>query len=154
MVREQKKIMQPNTTRLAAVRVRGITQIHSDIAKTMTQLRLYRKNYCYVFPNNTTYEGMIRKAKDYITWGEIDDETYNLLVQKKGEEFKGDEQDAKGLIPSNDFVTINGKKLKKFFRLNPPKGGFEKKGIKHTFTNGGALGYRGADINRLIKRML
>ena len=140
MVREQKKQIEPNTTRLAAIRVRGITQIHSDIAKTLTQLRLYRKNYCYVFPNNPTYEGMIRKAKDYITWGEIDEETYNLLVQKKGEEFKGDEQDAKGLIPSNDFVTINGK-IKKFFRLSPPKADLRKKESSiHTQT--AAPGYR------------
>ena len=42
--------------------------------------------------------------------------------------------------------------IKPLFRLNPPKGGYE--GIKRSFTNGGALGYRGKDINKLIGRMI
>ena len=45
-------------------------------------------------------------------------------------------------------------KLKPFFRLHPPKGGFEKAGIKKPFTVKGALGYRGDKINDLIKKML
>ena len=40
------------------------------------------------------------------------------------------------------------------FRLNPPRGGFERKGIKVSFNSGGALGYRGEKINSLIKKML
>ena len=44
--------------------------------------------------------------------------------------------------------------LKSFFRLLPPKKGFERKGIKVPFSLGGALGYRKEDINNLIERML
>ena len=40
------------------------------------------------------------------------------------------------------------------FTLNSPKGGFERKGIKFSFVNKGALGYRGNKINALIKKML
>ena len=44
--------------------------------------------------------------------------------------------------------------LKPYFRLLPPRGGFERKGIKTPFSMGGSLGYRGQHINMLIKRML
>ena len=43
---------------------------------------------------------------------------------------------------------------RKFFRLNSPRGGFERAGIKRSFAVGGALGYRGSGINDLIRRMI
>ena len=77
-----------------------------------------------------------------------------MLVEKRGEEFNGRETDKKKKIVYNDFFLINNKKYKKYFRLNAPRKGFGRKGVKHTFTRGGALGYRGAAINELIKRMV
>ena len=41
--------------------------------------------------------------------------------------------------------------LKPVFRLHPPRKGYE--GIKRSFKEGGALGYRGEKINHLIRRM-
>jgi large subunit ribosomal protein L30 len=41
--------------------------------------------------------------------------------------------------------------LKPLFRLHPPRKGYE--GIKRSFKEGGALGYRGDKINILIRRM-
>ena len=40
------------------------------------------------------------------------------------------------------------------FRLNSPRKGYGRKGLKTQYQNGGALGYRGAAINDLIKRMV
>ena len=140
--------------KLVAIRVRGITGIRTKIEDNLRMLRLYRKNYCCVLPNMPIYSGMLKRAKDYITWGEIDDETFNMLVEKRGEEFNGRETDSKGKIKYNDFVVINNKKIKKYFRLNPPRKGFGRKGIKHPYQNGGALGYRGDAINDLIKKMV
>jgi len=140
--------------RLAAIRVRGLTGVKSRVEDTLKMLRLYKNNYCAVFPNKQTYVGMLKMAKDYITWGELDDETFKTLVEKRGEEFKGRETDSKKKIKYNDFFVLDNKKFKKYFRLNPPRKGFERKGIKHTFKEGGALGYRGKEINELIKRMV
>ena len=140
--------------KIAAIRVRGITGVKTKIKDTLNMLRLYKNNYCSVLPNNAIYMGMLKKAKDYITWGEIDDETFKILVDKRGEEFNGREADSKGKIKYNDFVIVDNKKIKKSFRLNPPRKGFERKGIKHSFQQGGALGYRGEKINDLIKRMV
>lgn len=139
---------------LAAIRVRGLTGIKSTVESTLKMLRLYKKNYCSLLPNSPNYIGMLKKAKDYITWGELNDETFNMLVGKRGETFNGRESDSKGKIKYNDFMIMNDKKIKKYFRLNAPRKGFERKGIKHSFKEGGALGYRGSAINDLIKRML
>ena len=114
--------------RIAIIRIRGGIKVKGTIKDTMNMLRLYRKNYCVVVEGNASIMGMINKIKDYITWGEIDDDTFKMLVEKKGE--------------------------KKFFRLSPPRGGFERKGIKVPFKVGGALGYRAEKINDLIKRMV
>ena len=140
--------------RLAAIRVRGITEIKSKVEDTLRMLRLYRKNYCCVLPGNPVYEGMLKYVKDYITWGKLDDETFKILVEKRGEEFNGRETDSKKKIRYNDFFLINNKKIKKYFRLNAPRKGFGRKGIKHPFSSGGALGYRSNSINELIKRMI
>ena len=46
------------------------------------------------------------------------------------------------------------KGLKPVFRLNPPRGGFERRGIKKPRSLGGALGYRGDKIKELLGRMV
>jgi hypothetical protein len=75
------------------------------------------------------------KCKDYIAYGEIDGETYSMLAEKRTR---------KGPDGAD----------KKYFTLHPPRGGFEKGGIKKSFPNGGALGYRGAKMNDLIRKMI
>lgn len=142
------------TEQLAAIRVRGLTGIKDTVEDTLKMLKLYRKNYCSVVPNNPVNVGMLNKTKDYITWGEIDDGTFKTLVDKRGEEFKERLTDSKKKIKYNKFITANNKKIKKYFRLSPPRKGFERKGIKKSYQVGGALGYRGDAINNLIKRMI
>lgn len=143
-----------STKQLAAIRVRGVSGVKKKIEDTMKTLRLYKNNYCCVLPNVPVYSGMLKKAKDYITWGELDDETFRMLVDKRGEEFNGRETDSKKKINYNDFFVVNNKKIKKYFRLSAPKKGFGRKGIKYPYQSGGALGYRGEAINDLIKRMV
>ena len=138
---------------LAVIRVRGLCKVEEGIKDTMNMLRLYRRNFCIVVPNNEKYYGMIKKVKDYVTWGEIDDVTFNLLVEKRGEEYKGEASGKKGDMEGK-FIKKGDKKIKKFFRLNMPKKGFGRKGIKVAFSKGGTLGYRGEKINEIIKRML
>ena len=44
--------------------------------------------------------------------------------------------------------------LKNFFKLCPPRGGFERNSTKKPFSLGGALGYRKDKINELIQKMI
>ncbi len=120
----------------AVILVRGRIGLSHEEKKTLDLLGLYRKNYCVIVPATKSYEGMIQKVKDYITYGEINEETLKLLQEKK------QEMDKKKNKP------------KRFYRLAPPIGGFERKGIKKSYKEGGALGYRGEKINELIKKML
>lgn len=148
------KMEENKNKRIAAIRIRGNVGVNKHIKDTLNMLRLYNKNYCVILPSTPGYLGMLKTAKDYITWGEINDDTYNLLIEKRGKEYKGRLQDSKGKIKYNKFITVNGKKIKPFFRLHPPRGGFERKGIKASFSEGGVLGDRKEKINDLIKRMI
>ncbi len=130
--------------KLAVVLVRGMVKVVKPVKETLMMLNLNRKNHCVVIEDTPTYNGMLFKVKDYITWGEIDEATFAELVHKRGQLSDG----------RGKSVEINGKKYKRHFALNPPLKGFGRKGIKTSFKVGGGLGYRGEKINDLVKRML
>lgn len=121
----------------AVVLVRGLINSNLKVRDTLYMMRLRRKNVCVVIEKNPSNLGMLHKAKDYVTWGEIDDDTLKQLIDKRSEKNPEDP-----------------KRTKPYFRLNAPRKGFGRKGIKMPFSVGGALGYRGEKINDLIKRML
>ncbi len=138
---------------LAIVLVRGTVKTPRPIIDTLLMLRLYRKNHVVIVPNTPAYQGMINTVKDYVTWGEIDEPTYKELISKRGEEYLGRLSDAKNKY-AYKTLEVGSKKYKPYFRLNPPRKGFGRKGVKVGFNAKGALGYRGVKINDLIQRML
>jgi large subunit ribosomal protein L30 len=133
---------------IAAIRVRGAHNVQYEVRKTLEMLHLYKSHFCSVIPATPANLGMITRAKDYITWGTIDDTTLKTLYEKRGEPYKGDAK-KKGA-----YFVVGDKKLKKFFRLSPPVGGFERKGVKKPYTVGGVLGDRKGHINELLKKMM
>lgn len=139
--------------KIAVILVRGFVGVSKPIKDTLLMLHLRRKNNCVILPSTPEFKGMIQKVKDYVTWGEIDEEVFKELVEKKGSEYKGRLSDRKEKYKF-PYFELNGKKYKKYFRLNPPKKGFGRKGIKIPFKVGGGLGSRGEEINDLIQRML
>lgn len=141
--------------KIAVILIRGLIGVKKDIKDTLKLLKLLKKNHCVVVNKTPSILGMILKCKDYVAYGEIDEDTYKLLIDKRGEEYKARLKDSKGKIKyKTKYFEHGGKKLKPYFRLNPPKGGFKRKGIKTSYQMGGALGYRGKKIIDLIKRML
>ena len=139
--------------KLVVVLVRGLVGITKPVKDTLAMLRLTRKNQCIVIDNNPVNKGMILKVKDYVTWGEIAEETFNELLGKRGEEYKSRLQDTKGKY-SYKVLEVEGKKFKPYFCLHPPRKGFGWKGVKIPFKLGGGLGYRGEQMDDLVKRML
>ncbi len=157
MVEEKKQTEKKPTNvnkKIAVILVRGLIGVKEPIKRTLALLRLTRKNRCVVLNNNPIYLGMIKKAKDYLTWGEISEETFKELIAKRGQLYQGPTQDSRGKIKYKKFFVYQNKKYKPYFSLNPPRRGFGRKGIKIPFKVGGALGYRGEKINDLIKSML
>jgi len=155
------------TTRLAVIRIRGKTHLRGTIKDTLAHLNLDTGNRCIVVDSRPQYIGMIQKAKDYITWGEIDAKTFKKLMEKRAcipkDKKLEDLLKAKGYKTIDEFADafMNNKAelkaipdLAPVFKLSPPRKGFERAGIKKPLTLGGALGYRGKDINKLIERMI
>ncbi|MDP3734558.1 MAG: uL30 family ribosomal protein [Nanoarchaeota archaeon] len=139
--------------KIAAILVRGMVKTPQPIKDTLAMLLLQRKNHCVVVVDNPVNRGMFNKVKDYITWGEVSDDLFAQLIQKRGLEYQGRLTDSKGKYQYK-VLDQNGKKYKPYFRLSPPRKGFEWKGIKIQFKASGALGYRGTEMNDLILRML
>ena len=154
--------------KLAIVRLSGQVGVKKEIKDTFKLLRLYNKYTCTIIPSSQNYVGMFRKINDFVTWGEINKETLKLLLAKRGkitkkEKFSENYIKEKAKLSLDEFSEqfINSKKdfkdvpgLKNFFKLCPPRGGFEKNGTKKPYSLGGALGYRKDKINDLIQKML
>jgi len=141
----------------AVIRVRGTANITGDIKDTLHILRLNKPHHCVIVPENDSYKGLLHKAKDYITWGEIDDKTLVALVEKRAKisrTKKIDPKKTKTIIDAIKNSKIEESEIRPVFQLAPPRKGFERKGVKRAFTQGGALGYRKEKINALIERMM
>lgn len=151
----------------AVIRVRGNIGVRKPVKDTLRILRLNRVNHLALVSENKEQKGMIEKAKDYVTYGEISNAVAKKLFEKrarlagnvkidgaflKDRGFSKMEGLVKAVLEGNKSLSSLG--IKPVFRLNPPKKGFERAGIKKSIKEGGALDYRGGDINRLILKMV
>ena len=156
---------------LLAVRLRGTVGDSPDVEKTLESLMLQRTFQARLLRDSPSTGGMLRRVKSLVAWGEVDPVTLEALLAKRGEREKRSE------VLDDDFVTRTfGRKgigelaksivagdvalrqlwsagVKPGFRLHPPRGGF-KRSTRRAFTDGGELGYRGSDINPLVRRMI
>lgn len=118
---------------IAIIRIAGDTQLRETIKETFYRMRIRRKYACVVWEKPTNEQmGMLKKVADLVAYGEIDKDTYEELIKKRGKK-------------------VNGK-LKEFFRLHPPRGGIDSK--EHYGQHKGVLGNNKNGINALIRRML
>jgi large subunit ribosomal protein L30 len=150
---------------IAALRVRGRTGVKRDIQETMSMLNLTRINHMVLINNNPSYDGMLVKAKDYITWGDLDAETLSAIIAKRGrlpgdkkvtDEYVKDNTDYSSIEALSKAVvegetTVEDAGIKPVFRLHPPRKGYES--TKKSFKEGGSLGRR-ENINELVTKMI
>ena len=133
---------------LAVVRVRGTVKVRQSIVETLNRLKLKRVNNLVLITATPDYVGMVKKSKDFVTYGEISEETLSKLFKSKEIEVK--EADVKSLMSGEK--TVKDLEIGMPIRMHPPKHGYE--GIKTDYASGGALGNRKEEINKLIRRML
>ncbi|MCX6695673.1 MAG: 50S ribosomal protein L30 [Candidatus Altiarchaeota archaeon] len=154
---------------IAAVRVKGRTHVRVKTSDTLRMLNLTRVNHCSLVFDKMKFKGMLHMAKDYITWGELSENTLMRLLKERAR-IVGDKPLTDAYVKENSkFGSVKSlaealfkgdarlndvKGLKKLFRLSPPKKGYERKGIKLPYSTHGALGYRRDKINDLIERMI
>lgn len=132
---------------LAVIRVRGRVGVRRSINETLTRLNLSRVNNLALLYGTKSNIGMIRKCNDFVTYGELEKETLEKVLERK--KVNVNKEDLEGLIAGKKSArTVMNIPI----RLHPPKHGYE--GIKRGFGAGGALGYRGEKINELLSRMV
>ncbi len=153
----------------AVIRVRGHVGVKKEILDTMKMLRLNKANHMVLLPDNPSTKGMLQICKDYVTWGEIDKKTLAKVLEGRGRLTGNKNIDKKAVKTitngeAKDFESFAGSimdgevklkalpDVKPVFRLHPPRKGY--KSVKHPFSTGGDLGYRGKEINDLIGRMI
>ena len=151
------------------VRVRSGIKVRHDIKETMQYLNLTRVNHATIVPKNDTTIGMLKKAKDYITWGHADEGTLTTLLGERGRlignkplndtvvkensAYDSIASLASALAKGEDTIkAVEG--LKPVLRLHPPRGSKGWGGIKRHYSIGGALGHRKDGIDPLIERMV
>jgi large subunit ribosomal protein L30 len=151
---------------LAVVRVRGRSDVFREVRETMELLHLYRNCHATLVDDRPAYVGMLRKAQNCLTWGEVSKENVALLLKKRGRlvgnkkltdeylkemSYKSLDELAEAIYDAEvEFNKLP--RIKPVFRLHPPSKGFKGK-VKRSYTSGGVTGYRGENINSLIKRM-
>jgi len=139
----------------AVIRIRGLVNLKRDIKDTLAMLRLNRKMHCVLIKENDCMKGMLQKVRNWVTWGEIDDDSLKQLIKKRGRkigEKKLTEQEAEEVFKKLKENQKMPEEIKPVFRLTPPSKGF-KDSIKQHYPKG-ELGYRGKEINELLKRMI
>jgi large subunit ribosomal protein L30 len=114
---------------IAIIRIKGQVGVNKDVKNTLERLKLKKKYTCVVLKNPGEIEkGMLKKVRNFVAFGEISEETYKKLKDKRET------------------------KIEDFFRLHPPRGGIDSK--KHFGVDKGVLGDNKKEINKLIERML
>ena len=152
---------------ICVIRIHGMVELKKKIAETLDRLRLRRKYSCVVLNPTEEQMGMIKKLRDFVAFGEINKETLEKLIAKRGKwnfpvnseksEQKGKLIDKSKKIDAKKMAEelMNGKSywaldLKPFFRLHPPRGGIKSK----IHFPKGVLGDNKKKINELVERML
>ena len=172
----EKEAAQPTQQQpILAVRIRGTVGDNIGTELTMKSLGLPYKFNARVLPSSPETIGMLRRAKDLVTWGELEPETLEVILRKRADwnrdtlsQLRGlDEEFVKSMFDKSTLgdlakSIVSGETslqrlwkagVKPTFRLHPPKGGF-KRSTRRSYNSHGELGYRGLSINQLAKRMV
>lgn len=167
---EEIKEIAPKKTFLIAVRIQGPVAVPYDMDRTLSSLGLERRFSARLLEKNESTVGMLRNAKDYLTWGEVEPQDIAALLKERAElpggssltdeivKEKFGQQSIGALVAALvegqiELSTLWQKGISPSFRLHPPSGGFDAS-IKRPFGSRGELGYRGPGISSLLTRMM
>lgn len=113
---------------IAAVKVRGDVDAREKVSRTLENLNLEKKNQVRLMEDNDVNRGMLEVVKDYVAYGEINDDTVEALAERDGKAEPG---------------TV--------ISLTPPSGGYQD--TKKNTGQGGSLGER-ENLDSLVQRMV
>ncbi len=146
------------------IRLRGEMGVAPEILDTLSRMNLPSKFSATLISDTPSNIGMLNKVADYVTWGEIDRPALVDLLKKRGR-LPGDKRLSEEVLKELSLGTFEElaelmlkegsvvPPIKKTFRLTPPSGGFKRHITRH-LKSGGELGYRGAAIVELLRKMI
>lgn len=134
------------------IRISGDVEIPEKIRKVFYRLCLRKKYSATLLPKTEVSLFIIKKIRNYVAYGTIEQSDLIELIQKRGIPSSKAKIDAKLVA---EFIFKKGMKnsgIKPFFRLHPPRKGIDSK--LHFPIRKGVLGDNGSKINELLRRML
>lgn len=139
---------------ILVIRISGQVNISDKVKETLRRLNLRRKySAVLLHPNNENLK-LLKKIRDYVSYGEIDKATLAELISKRARPLeKNKKVEAEKIIPELEKKSLKSLGFRPFFRLHPPRGGIDSK--KHFgVTKKAVLGDNKNKINELLRRML
>jgi large subunit ribosomal protein L30 len=147
------------------VRIKGTVNIPYWANTTLDNLNLDKKFRATIIPENPQTLGMLRKIKEVVAWVSIDAPIVREILEKKGRKagFKPLKEsdipkeyesidDLASAIADNRITLSKLERIKPWFALSPPKGGFKRK-TKTQYSQKGVLG-ENKELIEIVKRML
>ena len=152
-----------------AVRLIGPFGVPETVETTLQHLRLKRRFHAVLLDKNDSVLGMLRQAKDYLTWGEVGSADIAALLRDRGvaenhgrltdklvkEKFGQEsiEKLAEAIIRRQVSLSVlRSDGVDTMFRLHPPSGGLEYS-VKRPTGGRGELGFRPHGLATLIAQM-
>lgn len=137
---------------IAVIRISGMVEVSDDVQEALFRMRLRRKYSLVLVKETEENMALLKKVRDFVAFGKIDNETLVALIKARAQPLKGKKLDAEKVAAEVEKKTSEELGMKPFFRLHPPRGGIDSK--IHFGTKKGVLGDNKEKINDLIRRML
>lgn len=137
---------------ILAIRIVGQAALRRDIEETLKRLNIHRKlTATLIDANDKVMHGMMMSVRDFVAYQEVSDDVIKQLILKRGQTLDGHAIAEKDVAKIMEQIKKGEWKIKRYFRLHPPRGGF-KKSTKIAYPKG-ILGDN-KDIAKLVERML
>lgn len=137
---------------IAVIRISGQVKVPKEISNTLDRLKIKRKYHTTIVdPNNISVQGMLKKIRYYVAYGNLNEETLIKLLKARAISLDkkpiNEREIASKIMSSKSLKDLN---IIPFFRLHPPRRGIKSK-LQYPK---GVLSNNFDAINKLILRML
>lgn len=155
---------------LIVVNLHGLINVPMGTRRALEELCIDKRFSATVVTDDPTTVGTLKLCKDYVAWAPVDGELLTSLLKQRAKVsmrkrldeaslkrlgYKSYEDLASKIINEGvrfSSLNIPKKKMRPYFALSPPKGGF-KRSSRRQFREGGILG-ENPELPSIIKRMI
>lgn len=137
---------------ILVIRISGLVEMPKPLNETLDRIRLRRKYTAILLKESPETSKLLQNIRNFVAYGEIDDETLNLLIKHRAQVVGKKKIDSKLIVEQLKNKSLQDLDIKPFFRLHPPRGGIDSK--LHFPIKNGVLGDNKKEINALVRRML